>query len=289
MRFHVLTLFPEMVESVLGESILGRAAQKGLVEFSAVDIRRFTENRHNRVDDYTYGGGAGMLMQAQPVFDCCSFVQEGILSRQGRPARVLYMSPLGPVFDQRMAQELAKEEELILLCGHYEGIDVRALRAVRAEEVSVGDFVLTGGELPAMVIIDAVSRMIPGVLGNRESADTDSFMNGLLEYPQYSRPAVWNGEEVPPVLLSGDHAKVDIWRFEQSLAITKERRPDLYEKFVRDNPGLMEERRKRIERERRIEERRRRKKEKEIETAEVQKNNSSDRCDSDASGSHLPD
>ena len=258
MRFHVLTLFPEMVESVLGESILGRAAQKGLVEFSAVDIRRFTENRHNRVDDYTYGGGAGMLMQAQPVFDCCSFVQEGILSRQGRPARVLYMSPLGPVFDQSMAQELAKEEELILLCGHYEGIDARALEEIGAEEVSIGDFVLTGGELPAMMIIDAVSRMIPGVLGNTESADTDSFMNGLLEYPQYSRPAVWHGREVPPVLLSGDHARVEEWRFEQSLAITKERRPDLYDRFVQENPEIMEARQKRLDRQKRLEERRRR-------------------------------
>ena len=258
MRFHVLTLFPEMVESVLGESILGRAAQKGLVEFSAVDIRRFTENRHNRVDDYTYGGGAGMLMQAQPVFDCCSFVQEGILSRQGRPARVLYMSPLGPVFDQSMAQELAKEEELILLCGHYEGIDARALEEIGAEEVSIGDFVLTGGELPALMIIDAVSRMIPGVLGNTESADTDSFMNGLLEYPQYSRPAVWHGREVPPVLLSGDHARVEEWRFEQSLAITKERRPDLYDRFVQENPEIMEARQKRLDRQKRLEERRRR-------------------------------
>jgi tRNA (guanine37-N1)-methyltransferase len=262
MRFHVLTLFPEMVESALGESILGRAAQKGLVEISAVDIRSFTENRHNRVDDYTYGGGAGMLMQAQPVFDCCSFVQEGIRSRQGRPARVLYMSPLGRTFDQRMAQELAQEEELILLCGHYEGIDARALEEIGAEEVSIGDFVLTGGELPAMMIIDAVSRMIPGVLGNTESAGTDSFMNGLLEYPQYSRPAVWHGKEVPPVLLSGDHARVEEWRFEQSLAITKERRPDLYDRFVQENPEIMEARQKRLDRQKRLEERRRRREEK---------------------------
>ena len=224
-------------------------------------------------------------MQAQPVYDCCCSVQAGILERQKKPARVLYMSPQGRTFDQDMAKELALEEELILLCGHYEGIDARALTAVRAEEVSIGDFVLTGGELPAMVIIDAVSRMIPGVLGNQESADTDSFMNGLLEYPQYSRPAVWDGMEVPPVLLSGDHAKVDIWRFEQSLAITKERRPDLYEKFVRDNPGLMEERRKRIERERRIEERRRRK-ERQAENGEKE-DNSNDHI-ADPSDDHTP-
>lgn len=199
-----------------------------------------------------------MLMQAQPVFDCCSFVQKGIQTRQGRPARVLYMSPLGRTFDQRMAQELAQEEELILLCGHYEGIDARALEEIGAEEVSIGDFVLTGGELPAMMIIDAVSRMIPGVLGNTESAGTDSFMNGLLEYPQYSRPAVWHGREVPPVLLSGDHARVEEWRFEQSLAITKERRPDLYDRFVQENPEIMEARQKRIDRRKRLEERRRR-------------------------------
>ena len=258
MRFHVLTLFPEMVESVLGQSILGRIL--------------FESDRHNRVDDYTYGGGAGMLMQAQPVFDCCNSVQEQVTERLGRPARVLYMSPLGKTFDQRMAQELAQEEELILLCGHYEGIDARALEEIGVEEVSIGDFVLTGGELPAMMIIDAVSRMIPGVLGNTDSADTDSFMNGLLEYPQYSRPAVWHGKEVPPVLLSGDHARVEEWRFEESLAITKERRPDLYEKFVMENPEIMEARRKRIERMKRLEERRRkREQQKEQQKEEQQK------------------
>ena len=172
------------------------------------------------------------------------------------------MSPRGRIFDQRMAQELAAEPELILLCGHYEGIDARALEILGVEEVSIGDFVLTGGELPAMVIIDAVSRMIPGVLGNNDSADTDSFMNGLLEYPQYSRPAVWRGMEVPQVLLSGDHARVEEWRFEQSLAVTLQKRPDLYEKFVQDHPEIMEARRKRIERRRRLEERRLRREEK---------------------------
>ena len=256
MHFYVLTLFPDMISHALGESILGRASEKGLVRVDAVDIRAYTKNRHNRVDDYTYGGGAGMLMQAQPVFDCCTAVRREIAARSQRPARVLYMSPCGKVFDQRMAEELAGEEDLILLCGHYEGIDARALEELGVEEVSIGDFVLTGGELPAMGIIDAVSRMIPGVLGNTDSADTDSFMNGLLEYPQYSRPAVWNGREVPPVLLSGDHARVEEWRFEQSLALTKERRPDLYEAFVRGNPEIMEARRKRLEREKRREARR---------------------------------
>lgn len=258
MRFHVLTLFPDMVRGAAAASILGRAAGSGLVEVDAVDIRAYTSNRHRRVDDYTYGGGAGMLMQAQPVCDCCEAVQEQVLQRQGRAARVLYLSPRGRLFDQKMAQELAGEEELILLCGHYEGIDERALEETGAEEVSIGDFVLTGGELPALLIIDAVARLLPGVLGNTESADTDSFMNGLLEYPQYSRPALWRGREVPPVLLSGDHAKVEEWRFEQSLAITKERRPDLYEAFVRGHADLMEAREKRLMRRRRKEERQKR-------------------------------
>ena len=199
-----------------------------------------------------------MLMQAQPVYDCCSFVQAGIRERSGKNARVLYMSPRGRVFDQKMAREFAAEEDLILLCGHYEGVDARALEEIGAEEVSVGDFVLTGGELPALVIIDAVSRMIPGVLGNSGSADTDSFMNGLLEYPQYSRPAVWRGREVPAVLLSGDHAKVDEWRLEQSIQITRELRPDLFARFEAEHPEILEERRKRLERQRRSEERRRR-------------------------------
>ena len=247
-----------MIRAAMGESILGRAAGRGLIEVDAVDIRSFTEDRHGSVDDYTYGGGAGMLMQAQPVYDCCSFVQAGIRERSGKNARVLYMSPRGRVFDQKMAREFAAEEDLILLCGHYEGVDARALEEIGAEEVSVGDFVLTGGELPALVIIDAVSRMIPGVLGNSGSADTDSFMNGLLEYPQYSRPAVWRGREVPAVLLSGDHAKVDEWRLEQSIQITRELRPDLFARFEAEHPEILEERRKRLERQRRSEERRRR-------------------------------
>ena len=238
MHFHVLTLFPEMVESALGESILGRAAQKGLVEISAVDIRSYTKNRHNRVDDYTYGGGAGMLMQAQPVYDACMDVQNSLEKK----ARVVYMTPQGAVFTQEKAVELAQEEDLIILCGHYEGIDERVLEEVVTDEISIGDYVLTGGELPAMVVIDTVSRLIPGVLGNGVSADTDSFMNGLLEYPQYSRPEVWRGKTVPAVLLSGDHAKVDRWRKEQSLQRTKERRPDLYEKYMREHPDAEKKR-----------------------------------------------
>ena len=232
MRFHVLTLFPEMIEQGLGTSITGRAMQMGLVGLQAVNIRDYAANRHKKVDDYTYGGGAGMLMQAQPVYDACMAVQSSL----ERPARVVYMTPQGAIFTQEKAKELAREEDLIILCGHYEGIDERVLEEVVTDEISIGDYVLTGGELPAMVVIDTISRLIPGVLGNGVSADTDSFMNGLLEYPQYSRPEVWMGKAVPAILLSGDHAKVDLWRKEQSLLRTKERRPDLYEKYMREHP-----------------------------------------------------
>ena len=232
MRFHVLTLFPEMIEQGLGTSITGRAMEKGLVSLNAVNIRDYAANKHRKVDDYTYGGGAGMLMQAQPVYDACMAVQNSL----EKPARVVYMSPPGRTFNQEMAKELAREEDLIILCGHYEGIDERVLEEIVTDEISIGDYVLTGGELPAMVVIDTVSRLIHGVLGNGVSADTDSFMNGLLEYPQYSRPETWRGRTVPAILLSGDHAKVDRWRKEQSLKRTKERRPDLYQKYIEEHP-----------------------------------------------------
>ena len=232
MRFHVLTLFPEMIEQGLGTSITGRAMEKGLVSLNAVNIRDYAANKHRKVDDYTYGGGAGMLMQAQPVYDACMAVQNSL----EKPARVVYMSPQGRTFNQEMAKELAREEDLIILCGHYEGIDERVLEEIVTDEISIGDYVLTGGELPAMVVIDTVSRLIHGVLGNGVSADTDSFMNGLLEYPQYSRPETWRGRTVPAILLSGDHAKVDRWRKEQPLKRTKERRPDLYQKYIEEHP-----------------------------------------------------
>lgn len=232
MRFHVLTLFPEMIEQGLGTSITGRAMEKGLVSLNAVNIRDYAANKHRKVDDYTYGGGAGMLMQAQPVYDACMAVQNSL----EKPARVVYMSPQGRTFNQEIAKELAGEEDLIILCGHYEGIDERVLEEIVTDEISIGDYVLTGGELPAMVVIDTVSRLIHGVLGNGVSADTDSFMNGLLEYPQYSRPETWRGRTVPAILLSGDHAKVDRWRKEQSLKRTRERRPDLYRKYMEEHP-----------------------------------------------------
>ncbi len=223
MNFYVLTLFPDMIRNGFRTSITGRAMEKGLLSMEAVDIRDFSVNKHNRVDDYPYGGGAGMVMQAEPVY----LAYESVASRIGKKSRVLYMSPQGRVFDQRMAEELAQEEELIFLCGHYEGIDERVLEEIVTDEISVGDYVLTGGELPALVIMDAVSRLLEGVLHNEESAEFDSFHDNLLEYPQYSRPEEWRGKKVPSVLLSGHHMNVEKWRREQSLLRTKERRPDL--------------------------------------------------------------
>ncbi len=243
MQFHILTLFPEMVENGLKTSILGRAVDRGLIGVHAVNIRDYTADRHGRVDDYPYGGGAGMLMQAQPVYDAFCALQEqsakkAPLQEQGAkkaPLRVIYLTPQGRVFDQKMAEELAKEEELVFLCGHYEGIDERVLEEIVTDQVSIGDYVLTGGELPAMVMIDAISRMVPGVLKNEESGETESFRGDLLEYPQYTRPEVWRDKAVPAVLLSGDHAKVEKWRLEQSIDRTRQRRPDLYERY--DLPG----------------------------------------------------
>ena len=233
MYFHVLTLFPEMIMDGLNTSILGRAMEKGCIRAEAVNIRDYTLDKHQKVDDYTYGGGAGMLMQAQPVYDCVRAVMERI--EQGKKSRVIYVTPQGRVFNQQMAKEFAGEDDLIFLCGHYEGIDERVLEEVVTDYVSIGDYVLTGGELPAMVMIDAIARLVPGVLNNDESAMTDSFGNGLLEYPQYSRPQVWRDKEVPLVLLSGNHKLIEQWRLEKSIERTKERRPDLYEKWRAEN------------------------------------------------------
>ncbi len=230
MNFHILTLFPEMVLQGLNTSIIGKATERGYISIEAVNIRDYTLDRHGKVDDYTYGGGAGMLMQAQPVYDA----YQSIVGRIGqeRARRVVYVTPQGKTFNQEMAQEMAQESDLIFLCGHYEGIDERVLEEIVTDEVSIGDYVLTGGELPAMVMIDAIARLVSGVLHNGESAQTESFENGLLEYPQYSRPEIWHEKRVPEILLSGDHVKVDAWRLEQSLLRTKERRPDLYEKYL---------------------------------------------------------
>lgn len=235
MNFHILTLFPEMVMQGLHTSIIGRAVEREYIAIEAVNIRDYTLDKHGKVDDYTYGGGAGMLMQAQPVYDAWAAVQAKISARNetdARRVRVIYVTPQGRTFNHKIAQELAKEEELIFLCGHYEGIDDRVLEEIVTDEISIGDYVLTGGELPAMVMIDAIARLVPGVLHNTDSAVTESFGDGLLEYPQYSRPEVWHDKKVPAVLMSGDHAKVDAWRMEQSILRTKERRPDLYEVYL---------------------------------------------------------
>lgn len=230
-NFHILTLFPEMVLQGLHTSILGRAVERNCISIEAVNIRDYTLDKHGKVDDYTYGGGAGMLMQAQPVYDAWLAVEERIAVRGASGGRVIYVTPQGRTFHQKMAQELAQEEDLIFLCGHYEGIDERVLEEIVTDEISLGDYVLTGGELPAMVMVDAIARLVPGVLHNTDSAVTESFGDGLLEYPQYSRPEIWHDKRVPPVLLSGDHARVDAWRLEQSILRTKERRPDLYEAY----------------------------------------------------------
>ena len=225
MKFHVLTLFPEMIEQGFHSSITGRAMEKGLLQLDAVNIRDYAVNKHMRVDDYPYGGGAGMVIQAEPVYRCYEAVKEKI----GRDVRVIYLTPQGRVFNQKMAEEFAAEEDLIFLCGHYEGIDERVLEEIVTDPVSIGDYVLTGGELPSLVMMDAISRLVPGVLGNDMSAVGESFADSLLEYPQYSRPAVWRDKEVPEVLLSGHHANVDAWRREQSVIRTAKWRPDLLE------------------------------------------------------------
>lgn len=235
MNFHILTLFPDMVMDGLNTSIIGRAVNAGLLSIEAVNIRDYAFNKHQSVDDYPYGGGAGMLMQAEPVYLAYEAVAGKIAEcgheeQTGKKPRVVYLSPQGDVFNQKMAEELAQEEDLILLCGHYEGIDERVLEEIVTDYVSIGDYVLTGGELPAMVMVDAISRLVPGVLHNDVSAEFESLQDNLLEYPQYSRPEEWHGKKVPPVLLSGHHANIEKWRREQSILRTYERRPDLFEK-----------------------------------------------------------
>lgn len=224
MKFTVMTLFPDMIRQALSYSMLGRALEGGAIEVEVVDIRDFAGNKHNTVDDYPFGGGAGMVIQAPPVYDC----YQDVRSRLKNPdAPVLFMSPKGRTFTQRVAERLAKEEEIVILCGHYEGIDQRALDAIVTEEISSGDYVLTGGELPALMIIDAVSRLVDGVLGNADSAADESFSGCLLEYPQYTRPREWNGVEVPEVLLNGNHAEIMKWRDRKALEITLEKRPEM--------------------------------------------------------------
>ena len=223
MNYHILTLFPDMVMDGLNTSIIGRAVEKGLISIEAINIRDYSKDKHNHVDDAPYGGGAGMVMQPGPV--CDSY--EDLCRKIGKRPRVLYMTPQGQTFNQSIAEELAKEEDLVFLCGHYEGIDERALELIVTDYLSVGDYVLTGGELPAMVMIDCISRLVPGVLNNDVSAEIESFHDNLLEYPQYTRPEVYEGKKVPEVLLSGHHKNIETWRRQQSIKRTLERRPDL--------------------------------------------------------------
>ena len=226
MQFYIMTFFPEMVMGGLKTSIIGRAIKNELLSIEAINIRDYAFNKHNSVDDYPYGGGAGMLMQAEPVYQCYKALEDRI----GKRPRVVYLSPQGQTFNQKMAEEFAEEEELVFLCGHYEGIDERVLEEIVTDYVSIGDYVLTGGELPAMIMVDAISRLVPGVLHNDVSAEFESFQDNLLEYPQYSRPETWHDKKVPEVLMSGHHANIEKWRREQSVIRTAKNRPDLLEK-----------------------------------------------------------
>lgn len=230
MKFHVLTLFPDMIVNGLNTSIIGRAAEKGLIGIEAVNIRDYTANKHLKVDDYPYGGGAGLVMQPEPVYRAYEAVRSRLCQEDGRPPRVVYVTPQGHTFHQAMAEELSKEEDLIILCGHYEGIDERVLEMIVTDYVSIGDYVLTGGELASMVMIDAIARLVPGVLHNDVSAEFESFHDNLLEYPQYTRPVEFMGKRVPDILLSGHHENVDKWRREQSILRTARFRPDLLER-----------------------------------------------------------
>lgn len=234
MKINILTLFPEMFEPVIGGSILGRAKKKGILDVNLINIRDFSQDKHKKADDYPFGGGAGMVMLADPVFRAMEAI-----AAKGKKA--LYMSPRGRIIDHDRIKRLSEEEEIIILCGHYEGIDERIIEYWNMEEVSIGDYVLTGGELPAMVLIDSVARLIPDVLAGEESAQEESIYSGLLEYPQYTKPREYRGLMVPEVLFNGNHKLIALWKFEKSLELTKERRPDLFEKYLREHGDLSKE------------------------------------------------
>ncbi len=228
MRIDIATLFPEMCEAVLGESIIGRARKSGAISVACHQIRDYTLDKHRRIDDIPYGGGMGMVMQCDPIYNCYKAICEQI----GSKPHTIYMSPKGTVLTQKKTIELSKKENILIICGHYEGVDQRIIDKIVDEEISIGDYVLTGGELPAMVLTDAVARMCGGVLSNEECFTEESIYSGLLEYPHYTRPETWEGDSVPPVLLSGHHKNINTWRHEKSLEITKERRPDLYNEYI---------------------------------------------------------
>ncbi len=231
MRIEIATLFPEMCETVLSESIVGRARKKGLIELNCRNIRDYTQDKHRRVDDIPYGGGMGMVMQCEPIYNCYKAVCEEL----GKKPHTIYMSPKGKVLTQQKSIELSKYENIFIICGHYEGIDQRIIDKIVDEEISIGDYVLTGGELPALVLTDSITRMCDGVLSSSECFEDESHFNGLLEYPHYTRPEVWEGESVPSVLLSGHHKNIANWRFEQSIETTKLKRPDMYKKYMDKN------------------------------------------------------
>ena len=227
MRFHIMTLFPEIFNSYMSESIMKRAVEKGIIEVNIYNIRDFSINKHKKVDDYPFGGGAGMVMTPQPIYDTYKYIVDKFNIEE---PRVIYLTPKGKVHNQEIATDMSSYEDIILLCGHYEGIDQRIIDSIVTDEISIGDYVLTGGELPALILIDSISRLIPGVLNQNESFEEESFKDNLLEYPHYTRPREFMGMEVPEVLLSGNHKKIDEWRHDKSIEITKERRPDLYKK-----------------------------------------------------------
>ncbi len=234
MKFDIMTLFPDMVDRILSESVIGRARQSGIFEIACHDIRAYSQNKHRNVDDTPYGGGYGMVMAAPPIYDCYRAITEHAPENENR--RVIYLSPKGRHLTQSLARDLAKCDRLVLLCGHYEGVDQRVLDELACEEISIGDYVLTGGELPACILVDAVARLLPGVLASPLCHEEESIAGGLLEYPQYTRPPVFMEREVPPILTSGNHAAIAAWRLQQSLDLTRERRPDLYEAYMIENP-----------------------------------------------------
>ena len=240
MKIDILTLFPDMIHPVMGSSMLGRAISSGILEINTTDIRSFSHDKHNKADDYPFGGGGGMVMMADPIFGAMESVD-------AHNKKVIYMSPRGKILDREKIEELSALEEMVILCGHYEGVDQRVLDYWDAEEISIGDYVLTGGELPAMVLIDSVARLLPGVLGNENSALDESVYSGLLEHPQYTKPREYRGLEVPEVLTGGNHKLIDLWRFERSLELTKERRPDLLQKYMEQEHEFSKEERRILE------------------------------------------
>jgi len=237
MKIDVLTLFPEMFKPVTEESILGRARESGILDIRLTDIREYSMDKHKKADDYPFGGGAGMVMLADPIFRALNAVD-------AKGKKVIYMSPRGRILDQEIISELSQEEEFIILCGHYEGIDQRIIDFWEMEEISAGDYILTGGELPAMILIDAVARMIPQVLGSSDAHNEESIYSGLLEYPQYTKPRQFEGMDVPEVLISGNHKLIHLWQFEKSLELTKERRPDLWKEFIQKEKNLTKDEKK---------------------------------------------